>query len=39
MEEAALGVDTQNLSGAFRLYVSVGCEKMMRRTEYRKKLE
>ncbi len=39
MEEAALGVDTQNLSGAFRLYESMGFEKVKRWTDYRKNLE
>jgi ribosomal protein S18 acetylase RimI-like enzyme len=39
MEDAALEVDTQNLSGAFRLYESMGFEKVMRWTDYRKNLE
>ncbi len=39
MEEAALGVDTQNLTGAFRLYESMGFEKVKRWTDYRKNLE
>jgi ribosomal protein S18 acetylase RimI-like enzyme len=39
MEEAALGVDTQNFNGAFRLYESMGFEKVMRWTDYRKTLE
>ena len=38
-EEAALAVDTQNLSGALRLYESMGFEKVTRWTEYRKNLE
>ena len=39
MEEAALGVDTQNLSGAFRLYEGLGFEKVKRWTDYRKPLK
>jgi len=39
MEEAALGVDSQNLNSAFRLYESMGFEKEMRWTDYRKDLE
>ena len=39
MEEAALGVDAQNLNSAFRLYESMGFEKEMRWTDYRKDLE
>ncbi|MFV1858963.1 MAG: GNAT family N-acetyltransferase [Anaerolineales bacterium] len=39
MEQAALSVDTQNLSGAFRLYESMGFEKVKRWTDYRKPLE
>ncbi len=39
MEEAALSVDTQNLSGAFRLYEGLGFEKVKRWTDYRKPLE
>ncbi len=39
MEEAALGVDTQNLSGAFRLYESLGFKQVKRWTEYRKPFE
>jgi ribosomal protein S18 acetylase RimI-like enzyme len=38
MDEAALGVDTQNLTGAFRLYESMGFEKVMRWTDYRKNM-
>lgn len=36
MTEAALGVDTQNLSGALRLYESVGFRAVRRETIYRK---
>lgn len=36
MEEAALGVDSQNLSGAFRLYERVGFRVYKRITVYRK---
>ncbi len=36
MAEAALGVDSQNLSGAFRLYGSVGFRETQRYTIYRK---
>jgi ribosomal protein S18 acetylase RimI-like enzyme len=39
MTEAALGVDTENLSGALRLYESVGFHAVKRYTEYRKPLE
>jgi len=39
MEEAALGVDTQNLTGALRLYESLGFEKVMQWTVYRKNME
>jgi ribosomal protein S18 acetylase RimI-like enzyme len=38
MEEAALGVDSQNLSGAFRLYERVGFRVYKRQTIYRKPL-
>ena len=38
MDEAALGVDTQNLIGAFRLYESMGFEKVMRWTDFRKNM-
>jgi ribosomal protein S18 acetylase RimI-like enzyme len=38
MEEAALGVDTENLSGALRLYESVGFRAVKRQTIYRKAL-
>jgi mycothiol synthase len=36
MQEAALGVDTQNLSGALNLYESVGFRTVKRWTAYRK---
>jgi ribosomal protein S18 acetylase RimI-like enzyme len=36
MAEAALGVDSQNLSGAFRLYESVGFKEIQRYTIFRK---
>lgn len=39
MEEAALGVDAENLSGALRLYESMGFEQVKRWTDYRKNLE
>ncbi len=39
MEEAALGVGTHNLGGALGLYESMGFEKAIRWTEYRKNLE
>ena len=39
MTEAALGVDTENLSGALRLYESVGFLSVKRYTDYRKPLE
>ncbi len=39
MEETALGVDTQNPSGALRLYESVGYQEIRRHTFYRKALE
>lgn len=38
MDEAALDVDTQNLSGALRLYESVGFIPVKRTTTYRKRL-
>jgi ribosomal protein S18 acetylase RimI-like enzyme len=38
MEETALGVDTQNPSGALRLYESVGYQETRRHTFYRKAL-
>ncbi len=38
MDHAALGVDTQNLSGALDLYQSVGFRVEKRQTAYRKKL-
>jgi mycothiol synthase len=37
MEEAALGVDSQNLSGALRLYESVGFRPVKKWTNYRKR--
>jgi ribosomal protein S18 acetylase RimI-like enzyme len=36
MQEAALGVDTENLSGALRLYESVGFRPVKRWTTYLK---
>jgi mycothiol synthase len=39
MTEAALGVDAENLSGALRLYESVGFQCVKRHTDYRKPLE
>lgn len=39
MTETALGVDSQNLSGAFRLYESVGYRKISRQIIYRKPIE
>jgi mycothiol synthase len=39
MSEAALGVDTQNLSGALRLYESVGFRPVKKGAVYRKPLE
>ncbi|MFQ5942734.1 MAG: GNAT family N-acetyltransferase [Anaerolineales bacterium] len=39
MEEAALSVDTENLSGALSLYESMGFEQVKRWTDYRKPLE
>ncbi len=39
MTEAALGVDTQNLNGALRLYESVGFRPYKRYTTYRKPLQ
>lgn len=38
MEEAALGVDAENLSGALRLYQSVGFSEVKRTTTYHKAL-
>jgi mycothiol synthase len=38
MDHAALGVDTQNLTGALHLYQSVGFQVEKRHTDYRKKL-
>jgi ribosomal protein S18 acetylase RimI-like enzyme len=38
MEEAALGVDAENLSGALRLYESMGFRQVKRHTTYRKPL-
>jgi GNAT superfamily N-acetyltransferase len=37
MEETALGVDTQNPSGAFRLYESVGYQRTLRHTFFDKR--
>jgi ribosomal protein S18 acetylase RimI-like enzyme len=39
MEETALGVDTENLSGALRLYQGVGYREVQRFITYRKVLE
>jgi mycothiol synthase len=39
MEETALGVDTQNPSGALRLYESVGYRAVLRHTFFNKELE
>jgi ribosomal protein S18 acetylase RimI-like enzyme len=39
MSETALSVDSENLSGAFRLYESVGYRKVKQQTIYRKALE
>ncbi len=39
MTETALGVDSQNLSGAFRLYEGVGYRKVKQQTIYRKPIE
>ena len=39
MTEAALGVDTQNLSGALQLYERVGFRQVKQSTTYRKELE
>jgi len=39
MTEAALGVDTQNLSGALRVYESMGFRMVKRFTTYRKRME
>jgi ribosomal protein S18 acetylase RimI-like enzyme len=39
MTQTALGVDTQNPSGALRLYESMGYEVISRSTNYRKKLK
>jgi len=39
MTETALSVDSQNLSGAFRLYESVGYRKAKQQTIYRKPIE
>ncbi len=38
LEEAALGVDTQNLSGAFRLYESMGYRHVKRFSSMRKEI-
>jgi GNAT superfamily N-acetyltransferase len=39
MEEAALDVDTENLSGALRLYESMGFKAVKRNTTYQKEFE
>jgi ribosomal protein S18 acetylase RimI-like enzyme len=39
MTEAGLGVDTQNLSGALRLYESLGFRQVKRHSTYRKPME
>ena len=39
MTEASLGVDTQNLSGALRLYESLGFEPVKQHTTYRKLMD
>lgn len=39
MTEACLGVDTQNLSGALRLYESMGYRPVRRSTNWRKEME
>lgn len=39
MQEAALGVDTQNLSGALHVYESMGFRAVRRSTIYRKKMD
>jgi ribosomal protein S18 acetylase RimI-like enzyme len=39
MEETALGVDTQNPSGAFRLYESVGYRPARRHTFFNKPMD
>jgi ribosomal protein S18 acetylase RimI-like enzyme len=39
MEETALGVDTQNPSGALRLYESVGYREVQRHTFLNKEME
>jgi GNAT superfamily N-acetyltransferase len=39
MTEAALGVDAQNLSGALRLYKSVGFQQVKQSTTYRKPVD
>jgi mycothiol synthase len=39
MQEAALGVDTQNLSGALRVYEDMGFRVVRRTSIYRKKME
>jgi hypothetical protein len=36
MEETTMGVDTENLSGALRLYENVGYEPVKRYSTYRK---
>ena len=39
MTEAALGVDTQNLSGALHLYECLGFRQVKRHSTYRKPME
>lgn len=39
MQEAALHVDTENLSGALQLHESLGFQPVLRHTTYRKPLE
>jgi ribosomal protein S18 acetylase RimI-like enzyme len=39
MTETALGVDSQNISGAFRLYEGVGYRKVKQQIVYRKPME
>jgi len=39
MEETALGVDAENLSGALKLYQGVGYQEVKRNMSYRKPLD
>jgi len=39
MSETALGVDAENLSGALKLYQSVGYKEVKRSMSYRKPLD